>query len=110
MTSIATFVRRTPSARLRDYFCKSGITLPADIDWSARPTELAPALTNLVERFDESAKAKVLNDTDRISAMSDEPGQTALYGVARDRATLDRLANGHARSAWMFVHVCFPAC
>jgi len=104
MTSIATFVRRTPSARLRDYFCQSGITLPADIDWSGPPTELAPALTKLVERFDESAKTKVLNDTDRISAMSDEPGQTALYGVARDRATLDRLANGHARSAWMFVH------
>src|SRR5512144_2794225 len=35
--------------------------------------------------------------------MTDEAGQTALYGVAADPGTLDWLQNGYDRASWMFL-------
>lgn len=45
-----------------------------------------------------------MSDADRIGVMADEAGQTALFAVTRNAATLDQLANGYARGAWLLLH------
>lgn len=47
---------------------------------------------------------RISNDAERVHALSDEPGQAAVYSVAEDPVFLDGLANPHARSLWMFLN------
>ena len=49
-------------------------------------------------------KARVANDAERVTAMSDEPGQAAIYSVARNSDHLDSLQNPHDRALWMFLN------
>jgi hypothetical protein len=53
--------------------------------------------------MDEAAQAQVVSDAERITAMVDEAGQTALYSVAQDRDWLDGLHNAYDRALWMLL-------
>ena len=54
--------------------------------------------------MDEAARAQVVSDAERITALVDEAGQTALYSVAQDRDGLDDLRlNAYDRALWMFL-------
>jgi hypothetical protein len=103
MASVTSFIRNTPAASLRAYFDHSGITLPLPVNWLAPEPEVVPPLLQAVHKMDDQARARVVNDADRVGAMSDEAGQTALYSVVEDRAVLDGLANGHDRALWLFL-------
>ncbi len=102
--SMVKFIRNTPSKLLHDYFDKVAIALPDAVNWDAPEAETVPPLLRAVDEMDDAARARVVNDAERVTGMADEPGQTALYNVARDSDFLDGLPNGYARALWMFLH------
>jgi hypothetical protein len=104
MSSITTFMQRVPSEILRSYFSKTGLIADTTIDWSAKPKTLAASMRKIQSDMREEAHARLQNDVERICAMSDEPGQVALLGVALDHHPLRGLPNAVARSAWLFVN------
>jgi hypothetical protein len=103
MASVTNFIRNTPPAWLRDYFTKTGIVLPTPVDWDASEPEVVKPLLQSVDEMDDEARGRIINDGERVSAMADNAGQTALYSVIDDREVLDELENGHARSLWLFL-------
>src|SRR5690606_11556143 len=104
MASVTNFIRNTPAASLRAYFDHSGITLPVPVNWDAPEPEVVRPRLRAVDEMDEMAKARVVNDGERVSALADEAGQTAIYSVAQDPGQLDDLQNAHDRALWMFLH------
>lgn len=104
MASVTSFIRNTPAASLRAYFDHSGITLPVPVNWDAPEPEVVRPLLRAVDEMDEMAKSRVVNDAERVSALADEVGQTAIYSVAQDPSQLDDLQNAHDRALWMFLH------
>lgn len=104
MASVTSFIRNTPAASLRAYFDQAGITLPVPVNWEAPEPEVIRPLLRAVDEMDEQAKARVVNDAERVSTLADEAGQTAIYSVARDPSQLDDLQNAHDRALWMFLH------
>src|SRR5262245_24244836 len=103
MTSTTTFLKRVPGQILRSYFEKALIPV-GDIDWSGKPRDLAKLIPRLQDKLPDEARARLLNDVERMCGISDAAGQAALFGVVSDHSNLDSLPSGHARSAWMFVN------
>lgn len=106
MASVTNFIRNTPASSLQAYFSHAGMLASMPIDWSATEPEVVRGVIKAVDEMDEQARARVINDGERVSALADDPGQTALYSVIDDRARLDALASGQDRSLWMFLN--FP--
>jgi len=104
MASVTTFIRNTPVASLRTYFDTTGIELPTPMNWDADAPDVIRPLLQAVDEMDEDAKARITVDSDRVSSMADDAGETALYSVVENRADLDVLANGHDRALWMFLN------
>ncbi|CAM5772585.1 MULTISPECIES: hypothetical protein [Hyphomicrobiales] len=104
MASVTSFIRNTPASSLQAYFSQVGILGSVSIDWSAAEPEVVRGALKAVDEMDEQARARVINDAERVGALADDAGQTALYSVIDDRALLDVLANGHARSLWLFLN------
>jgi hypothetical protein len=101
MASIAVFIRKVPVPLLRRYFASANIPLPESFDWDA---PIAKPLLQAIDEIGDDVRATVVNDVQRVAVMSDEAGQTALYGVALGRADLDDLPNGHARALWLYIN------
>lgn len=104
MTALSAFLRKTPGEALREYFDRSEIGLPTELDWSVPEAELSSPLLGAIEKMSRVQRDRISNDAERVHALSDEPGQAAVYSVAEDPAVLDGLANQHARSLWMFLN------
>jgi hypothetical protein len=104
MVSLAKFVRSAPPAALRAYFRQGNISIPGTVDWSARGSRFVQPLVNAVENLDETRRAYVRNDAERISHLSDDAGQAALYSVVTQRESLEVLENGIARALHVFLH------
>jgi len=104
MASVTSFIRNVPASSLQAYFHHTGIELPTEVDWEAPEPEVARVTLRAVDELDDEARARIVNDAERVSALADDAGQTALYSVIDDRTVLDDLANGHARSLWMFLN------
>lgn len=103
MPSIAAFIRKTPATSLRTYFEHSGVELPAVVNWNEPDTDIVRPLLQAVDEMSDEDRSHLRIDAERVNAMADEAGQAALYGVIDDRLLLDDLANGHARSLWVFL-------
>jgi hypothetical protein len=104
MASVTTFIRNTPASSLQAYFEHTGIELSNPINWDGPEPEVVKGTLRAVDDMTDDERARVLNDAERVSALADDAGQTALCSVAEDRSVLDDLANGHARSLWMFLN------
>src|SRR5262245_8711707 len=104
MVSLATFVRRAPDNLLLAHFARSGIPVPDSISNSKEAKGKALGVVRLIEGADDLNRLRFLQDADRISAMADQAGQTALYGVTGHRQKLDALESGQARAHWMFLN------
>jgi hypothetical protein len=104
MAAVTSFIRNMPASSLQAYFHHTGIELPTEVDWEAPEPEVARVTLRAVDELDDEARARIVNDAERVSALADDAGQTALYSVIDDRTVLDDLANGHARSLWMFLN------
>ena len=104
MTALSAFLRKTPGEALREYFDRPEIGLPTEFDWSVPEAELSRPLLGAIEKMSRVQRDRISNDAERVHALSDEPGQAAVYSVAQDPVFLDGLANPHARSLWMFLN------
>lgn len=104
MTALSAFLRKTPGEALREYFDRPEIGLPTEFDWSVPEAELSRPLLGAIEKMSRVQRDRISNDAERVHALSDEPGQAAIYSVAEDPTFLDGLANPHARSLWMFLN------
>ena len=104
MTALSAFLRKTPGEALREYFDRPEIGLPTEFDWSVPEAELSRPLLGAIEKMSRVQRDRISNDAERVHALSDEPGQAAVYSVAEDPVFLDGLANPHARSLWMFLN------
>lgn len=104
MTSIAKFIRKTSAASLHAYFDYNEITVAPPLDWNAGEPEVVRRALRAVDELDEEARAHLLHDAERVNALADDAGQTALFSVADDRVALEELANGHDRALWMFLN------
>ena len=104
MASVTSFIRNMPASSLQAYFDHTGIELPSPVDWEAAEPDVARGVLGAVDEMSDEARARVINDSDRVSGLADDAGQTALYSVVDDRSVLDDLANGHARALWMFLN------
>ena len=104
MTSVTSFIRNMPASSLRAYFNHTGFELPTPVDWDAADTEVVRGALRAVDQMDDEARARIVNDAERVSALADDAGQTALYSVIDDRTVLDDLANGYARALWIFLN------
>ncbi|KGJ18772.1 hypothetical protein [Paracoccus sanguinis] len=104
MSALSAFLRRTPGEALREYFDRPEIGLTTKLDWTVSEGALARPLLGAIEDMSREQRDRVSNDAERVHALSDEPGQAAIYSVAEDPAFLDGLANPHARSLWMFLN------
>ena len=103
MPALSAFLRKMPVEALREYFDRPEIGLPIEFDWSVPEAELPGPLMRAIEEMSRVQRDRILNDAERVHALSDGPGQAALHSVAEDPAFLDGLANPHARSLWMFL-------
>ncbi|MCA1791316.1 MAG: hypothetical protein LC667_16125 [Thioalkalivibrio sp.] len=104
MTALSALLRKTPSEGLREYFDRPEIGLPIEIDWSVRDADLPGPLMGAIEEMSRVQRDRVVNDAERVTALTDAPGQAAIYSVAADPGFLDGLANPHARALWMFIN------
>ena len=104
MTALSAFLRRTPGKALRQYFDRPEIGLSSEFDWNVPEAELPKPLIGAIEKMSRAQRDRIQNDVERVHALTDEPGQAALYSVAEDPAFLDGLENPHARSLWMFLN------
>ena len=104
MTALSAFLRRTPGEALRQYFDRPEIGLSTEFDWNVPEAELPKPLIGAIEKMSRAQRDRIQNDVERVHALTDEPGQAALYSVAEDPTFLDGLANPHARSLWMFLN------
>ncbi len=104
MASVTSFIRNMPASSLQAYFHHTGIEIPTEVDWEAPEPEVVRVTLRAVDEMEDEARARIVNDAERVGTLADDAGQTALYSVIDDRTVLDDLANGHARSLWMFLN------
>jgi hypothetical protein len=104
VTALSAFLRKTPGGALREYFDRPEIGPPTGFDWPASDADHSEPLFGAIETMSRVQRDRISNDAERVHALSDEPGQAAIYSVAGDPVFLDGLANLHARSLWMFLN------
>ena len=79
MASVTSFIRNMPASSLQAYFHHTGIELPTEVDWEAPEPEVVRVTLRAVDEMDDEARARIVNDADRVGALADDAGQTALY-------------------------------
>ncbi|WP_199533421.1 hypothetical protein [Rhodovulum sp. 12E13] len=89
MTALSALLRKTPGEGLREYFDRPEIGLPAEIDWTVRDADLPGPLMSAIEEMSRTQRDRVVNDAERVTALTDAPGQAALFSVAEDPGFLD---------------------
>jgi len=101
--TVPDFIRSTPPASLRSYFTFIQAEMPPDVVWEGAANVVVPPLLRAVDAMHDAERLRVMNDADRVGAMTDEAGQAALYSISNAADILDSLENGHARALWMFL-------
>jgi hypothetical protein len=57
-----------------------------------------------INRSDEANRGRVVREAERIGAMADDAGQTAIYSIVDDHLILETMENGHARAMHLFLN------
>lgn len=104
MASISTFLRKSPVSTLRAYFEAAAFDLPGSIDWECEEADVVQPLLKAVNEMDEAEKSQFLLDAERVSALADEAGNTALLSVVMDKANFETLEIGYACALWVFLN------
>lgn len=103
MATVQTFIRRTPAAFLKSYFDFAGISFPNPIDWNGSELDVTRSVLQSLTEMDDTTRARIANDGERIGSMADDAGQTALFCVVQDQEHFKNLENGHARSISLLI-------
>ena len=103
MVTIAAFLRHSPKPLLIDYFTRIGAGAEAAAVWNAHPQQATSKLIEMIQQLDEARQIRAFSDSERICALSDEAGETAIYAVSESPEHLDSLPSRHARALWTFL-------
>lgn len=79
------------------------IAVPEALDWAAAPEHIAEQLLRSLDRLSDAERDRLITDAERISAMTDEPGQAALLALVDYRERLLAIEGAHARAHWLYV-------
>ena len=104
MSVLAKFIRNTPLRGLQSYFNAQGIDLPEAVNGSGEEADIVKPLLVAVDDLTDEQRAKIAVDSERITEMTDEVGQTALLSVVSERDHLESLENAYDRSLWVFLN------
>ena len=97
------FIRHTSRDGLISYFDKRDLRLPHDFDWKKAQPTLGRALIVACEGMSEAERSRFNVDAERITEMTNEPGQAALANIVKDEA-FENLKSAHDRSTWAFLN------
>ena len=103
MPALVRMIRNTSVPSLQEYFRHRAAEAPVDVNWQAPEPEVVRALLQAVDKMDDLAIARVVNDAERVDKMTDEGGQTAIYNVVEDRSLLDGMRGASDRAMWLFL-------
>jgi hypothetical protein len=103
MASLSRFLRSIRPQDLRSHLQISGIAAPEAVDWAAPAERIAEQFRRSLDRLSDDQRDRLIADAERISAMSDEPGQAALLALVDYRNRLMEIEGAHARAHWLYV-------
>lgn len=104
MPVLIRLIRNTPVPSLRAFFTSQAVELTPSVNWAAPEPEVIQSILQAVDEMDDMALVRVRSNAERVTKMTDEAGQSALYSVVEDRAQLDALGNAHDRALWLFLN------
>lgn len=106
--SNASFIRRTSPPLLRQYLAKKDIVVGEQVGWDTPPSTLREALIAWLAEQSRQVRAAVALDWERVSELSDELGQDAIFRAFRDdRDEIHQfrsLKGGRDRALWLFLN------
>lgn len=100
--AIAQFIRNTPKDSLFAYFKAQPHPIAEAVNWNDTQ-DVAQPLLQAVDRMTNDQLALLNIDAERIHAMTDEAGQTALLSVADDTQVYETLKSAHDRALLVFL-------
>lgn len=104
MASITTFFRKTPLESLKAYLATKSFTLPLELDWAAKESEVITSLIEAVGKLTDDDRETLIREVERIIALADEAGQNALDNVIANRECFDTIEGGHNRALWALMN------
>jgi len=104
MASITTFFRKTPLESLKAYLATKSFTLPLEVDWAAKESEVITSLIEAVGNLTDDDRETLIREVERIIALADEAGQNALDNVIANRECFDTIEGGHNRALWALMN------
>lgn len=103
MASLLRFVRSVRPQDFRAHLEINRITAPEGLDWAAPAEKVAEQFLQFLDQLSDDQRDRLIADADRISAMTDEPGQAALLALIEHRLQLLTIEGAHARAHWLYL-------
>ena len=88
MASLSRFVRSVRPQDFKAHLEINRIIAPEEIDWSAPAEEVAEQFLQSLDQLSDDQRDRLIADAERISAMTDEPGQAVSL-----QATVQEIPN-----------------
>ena len=98
MASLSRFVRSIRPQDFRTHLEINRITALEGLDWAAPAEEVAEQFLQSLDKLSDDQRDRLIADAERISAMTDEPGQAALLALIDYREQLLAIEGAHARA------------
>ena len=76
--------------------------MPDEIDWTK--TQPGMDIIAAIDQLSEDDRTRLNNDAERLTDMTDEPGQTALSDLIQGQPGFDLLVSAHDRAIWAFLN------
>lgn len=103
MTSISTFFRKTPIASLEAYV-RTKPNLHALVDWSLPEDEAVSDLIRAAGQLPAADRETLVLEIERIAALADEAGQTALYSIISNVVHFGTISGPNSQALWVFLN------
>lgn len=104
MATHKSVLRKTPAATLRTFFQNRDFDVVDEIDWSAPEPVVTKAIMAVLDNMGIEDQGRVIVELDRVAAMADEAGTTAMQYVLVDPGVLETRANGQDRALWLYLN------
>jgi len=104
-SAVSKFIKKTPIKSLQKYFEENNFDIAGSMDWSCDEGLLRKSLLDSEKKLAGEKLASLKSDAERISALTDELGQSILsqFVNAGDLEDYHNLKNEHDRSLWLFL-------
>ena len=105
MPFVTRVLRNASVSTLKTYFNHHGIDLGEPMNWQSRSnTILAKRVLHSLESLGADAYSDISNDFERIDAMTDEIGRTAIEASLAGKQALEVLDNAYDRALWLLLN------